>query len=82
MKKKSAKPRTTSEIKRQIDGLAKMRKSLPRTNFFGDDNWDSIDAQIETLQGKNPFIKSDAVYMEVERAKEWMAGRENEDLFE
>jgi len=43
--------RTEEEIQRQINGLENMKKVLPEVDFFGNNNHDQINAQIEVLQG-------------------------------
>jgi len=90
-----SKPRTQPEIDIQIKGLEKMKETLPRKSFFGDDNWEKIDAMIAVLQGtKVPddfYIDEhdedyedgdNDVWSDAERAERWKKGEEDEDLFE
>lgn len=87
--------RTQVEIDRQIEGLKKMKGTLPEHSVFGGNNWDSIDAMIAVLKGeKKPdyyyqdehaeeFEESDnEIWSDAERANEWLQGNETEDLFE
>lgn len=93
--KNERKPRTAEEIKRQVDGLLKMKDKLPRRNFFGGDNHAQIDAQIAVLQGRR---KPDDFYQDehaddyedgdnetwslAEQAEQWLNGFSQNDLFE
>ncbi len=43
--------RTNKEIKKKIKELQKERRKLPQYSFFGDDNWGTLDKQIEVLEG-------------------------------
>lgn len=87
--------RTEDEIKRQIAGLEKMKETLPEKSFFGDNNWEKIDAQIAVLKSeKEPddyyqdehsedYQDGDNdLYFEADRAYQWLHGDEDEDLFE
>ncbi len=77
--------RTQEEIERQIEGLEKMKESLPETNFFGENNWLPIDAQIAILKGgdyedyadEEYYIESSAL-----EAKYWLDDDNEDDLFE
>lgn len=88
------KKRTQEEIERQIQGLLKMKETLPQKSFFGDDNWAKIDAQIAVLKGEatpdDYYIDEKSedyedgdndVWSEAERAESWLNG-ERGDLFE
>lgn len=58
---------------------------MPRTSFFGDDNWASIEAQIKVLQGKDAedyADDGDYRYSAALDAAEWLAGEKTDDLFE
>ena len=78
--------RTPDEVLRQIEGIRKQRERLPEHNFFGDDNYAAFDAQIEILQGSKTYddYEDDESYTETEayRAKEWLEGNSDEDLFD
>lgn len=89
------KKRTEKEIARQIEGLKKMKKSLPEFSAFGDKNWETIDAQLDVLEGKKDpddfyvdetseeFEDGDNdIYFAAERTQEWLNGNQKEDLFE
>lgn len=89
------KKRTQAEIDRQIEGLTKMKETLPRTSFFGDDNWEKIDAQIAVLKGEatpdDYYVDEHSedyedgdndVWSDAEKAENWLNGEETEDLFE
>lgn len=76
--------RTQEEIDRQIEGLDKMKESLPELNFFGENNWEPIDAQLDILGGEDYEKYEDEEY-HIEsaalKAQDWLEG-EDEDLFE
>lgn len=87
--------RTEEEIKRQIEGLEKMKTTLPHFSKFGDDNWKKIDAQVAVLKGeKKPddyyqdetaeeFEDGDNdIWQAAEEAEQWLNGHNNEDLFD
>lgn len=82
--------RTAEEIEKQVLGLQKMKSTLPKVNFFGDDNWEKIDAQISVLKGEktaDEFIEEDSdeenqAYEDALQAEEWLHGHTNDDLFE
>lgn len=42
--------RTDLEIKTEIEKLKAMKPAVRRRTFFGDDNWESVDAQVECLE--------------------------------
>ena len=46
------KNRTPEEITRQIEGLKKMKTTIPERSHFGDENWAQIDAQLDILEDK------------------------------
>lgn len=77
--------RTQEEIERQIEGLKKQKESLPEYNFFGDNNWEMIDAQIEILNGadideycdREDYVESGAT-----NAYDWLTDENEDDLFE
>ena len=43
--------RTKYEIKKQVDGLQKMKNWLPEFSGFGDPNHKGIDAQLDIIEG-------------------------------
>lgn len=47
------------QIESEIKKLETIKPKIPRTNFFGDNNHDKIDAQIEVLQEE---LSEDEVY--------------------
>lgn len=86
--------RTKEEIARQIEGLKRMKKSLPEFSAFGDKNWEKIDAQLDVLEGLKDvddfYIDETAeefedgdndIYSAAEEAEEWLNGNAD-DLFE
>lgn len=77
--------RTKEEITRQIEGLEKMKESLPETNFFGENNWLPIDAQLDILKGGSYEDYEDEEY-HIEsaalKAQDWLDDENEEDLFE
>ena len=77
--------RTKEEIKRQVEGLQKMKKTLPQYSFFGDDNWAGIDAQLDVIEGiREPDdfeSDSDEIYSMAQQAEDWLNGSKD-DLFE
>lgn len=87
--------RTGEEIQRQIDGLKAMKKELPETTFFGDNNWERIDAQldiIECLKDADDFYIDETsdeyeegdndIYFAAVDAENWLDGEKEDDLFE
>lgn len=80
------KSRTPEEIQRQIKGLEAMKEWLPKRNFFGDDNWGKIDAQVSILKGDKDIEDFDDAESEIHSAAysayNWKDGVEDEDLFE
>jgi hypothetical protein len=87
--------RNKDEINRQIEGLAKMKKTLPKHSMFGDKNWEKIEAQIAILQGKatpDDYYQDESaeefqdgdndIWSDAERAQQWLKGDDDEDLFE
>lgn len=78
--------RTKEEVDRQIDGLKKMKSTVPEFSKFGDNNWEKINAQLDVLEDlKEPddfYIGHNDVYNAAVEAEEWMNGEDNEDLFE
>lgn len=87
--------KTQEEINRQIEGLKKMKITLPEFSAFGDKNWEKIDAQLDVLEGKkepNDFYEDESaeeyqdgdndIYNAAVEAEEWMDGNSDEDLFE
>jgi hypothetical protein len=88
------KNRTPEEIARQIDGLKKMKETLPEFSMFGDSNWEKIDAQLDVLEGKKEadefYIDETAeefeegdneLYFAAQEADDWLNSQHNEDLF-
>lgn len=84
--------RTQEEIKRQIEGLEKMKTWLPEYSGFGTPNHELIDAQISIIDGscelsgidEGDFEEMDAqnkVYRGAEEAEVWLDGNWD-DLFE
>jgi hypothetical protein len=77
--------RTQEEIDRQIEGLEKMKESLPERNYFGENNWLPIDAQIDILNGADYEDYADEEYSiesAADKARDWMDKNDDEDLFE
>lgn len=85
--------RTQEEIKRQIEGLEKMKTWLPKYSGFGTPNHELIDTQISIIDGSSElsdidegdFEEIDAqneIYRGAEEAEIWLDGNREEDLFE
>jgi len=77
--------RTLEEKQRQIEGLQKERESLPEYSYFGDNNWEAIDAVILMLKGRMTYSNYENDEYHIESAahscEEWLNGDSNEDLF-
>lgn len=43
------KTKSAEEIQEMISKCQQLRKGIPHFSFFGDDNWENIDKQIEAL---------------------------------
>lgn len=89
------KAKTQKEIDRQIEGLKKMKTTLPEFSFFGDSNWEKINAQLDVLEGKREpdnFYKDEHseeyedgdndIYFAAVEAQDWLDGQRKDDLFE
>ena len=86
--------KNNEEIDEQIKGLIKVKDTTPEFNFFGDNNWESIDVQLSILRGdesledidEGDWDEMDAInriYRSAEEADEWLHGNGDEDsLFE
>lgn len=77
--------KTQEQINAQIEGLQKMKESLPEFNFFGENNWLPIDAQIDILNGGDYEDYQDEDYSiesAADKAKDWLESDYEEDLFE
>ena len=78
--------RTQKEKQRQIEGLKNQKKTLPEFSFFGDNNWNTIDAMISMLMGITSYedYEDDEPNVELEayRCKNWLDGDIEEDLFD
>lgn len=86
---------TQEAINRQIEGLLKMKQTLPEKSFFGDRNWEKIDTQVDVLKGNvksgslyhdesvEDFEESDnEMYFAALEAEDWLNGDSEDDLFE
>jgi hypothetical protein len=58
---------TIKEIKDQIEGLQELKPTVRQTSMFGDNHWDSIDAQVEVL---TEDLSEDEIY-EKNDSEEW-----------
>ena len=86
------KKRTQEEINRQIEGLTKMKDTLPEYSKLGNLNHKIIDAQILFLKEENlPEEWEDEldwgdeleeILTEAQEAIYWLSGEREEDLFE
>lgn len=78
--------KSVEEIQKQIEGLKKMKNTLPEYNFFGDNNWVSIDVQLDILEGVKDYDDYENDEPDIERAAydadEWLNGDRTEDLFD
>ena len=85
---------TKEQIDLQIAGLKKEKESLPQFSNLNTDNWGTIDAQLDVLEGlKEPddfYIDETAeefedgdndIYFAAQRAADWLTGDETESLF-
>lgn len=52
--------RSEQEISKEVAKLEKLKTVLPEYNFFGDNNWAVIDAQIDIL--KEEILDEDEIY--------------------
>jgi hypothetical protein len=52
--------KTSKQIQAEIDKLEKMKPTVVRTSFFGDNHHDAIDAQVEVLEDLS--IDDDDIY--------------------
>lgn len=43
---------TDQQIKAEIKALQELKKTIPKKTFFGDDNHERLDAQIEVLENR------------------------------
>lgn len=70
--------KTKEQINKMIANLERLRKKLPQHNFFGDDNWEPIDAQLSILRGEKDYDDYEDEEYDIESAasniKEWMEG--------
>lgn len=75
---------TREEIEAEIEALEEIKPKVPESSHFGDDNWASIDAQIEVLRGEidendfEIFVDdgdwSEHIRDEAQYAYDWMTG--------
>ncbi len=93
--KKKPVPKTDVQIKAEIKALEEIKPRVRRTSFFGEDNWEKIDAEIAVLKED---LDEDAIYdrwpaddeggdnpPELDSAltaRRWMDGDESEGLAE
>ena len=78
------KMRTEEEKQRQIEGLKRERETLPEISFFGDNNWEPIDAMVSMLMGLTSYQDYEDVSnveSEAYRCQSWLDGNTDEDLF-
>jgi hypothetical protein len=77
--------RSEDEIANQIALLRDERDSLPEFSAFGDNNWASVDAAIDVLQGGDPeyYVEDENdIYNRALDAKDWLGGVSDNDLAE
>lgn len=78
--------RTAAQIARQVEGLRAMKSTLPEFSTFGDPNWESIDAQIEILEGRETAEdyedEHETVASSARDAEDWLTGYSDDDLFD
>jgi len=82
--------RKPEEIQRQVDGLLSMKEWLPEENFFGDNNWKTIDAQVSILKEEKTSEEIEEEFeedgldcpTEIWDVESWMLGNYEDDLFE
>lgn len=51
--------REQKEIDQMIAAVKRQRAAIPQMNYFGDDNWEVIDAQLEILASPNLHDEDD-----------------------
>lgn len=77
--------KSQEQINAQIEGLQKMKDSLPEFNFFGENNWLPIDAQIDILKGgdyEDYQNEEDSIESAAYQTRYWLESDDEEDLFE
>jgi hypothetical protein len=85
--------KTPEQIKRQIEGLEKMKLWLPPYSKFGDPNHEIINAQVSILDGTNELDdieegdwdemdEDNKIFRGAEEAVNWLEEDDAEDLFE
>lgn len=77
--------RTETEKQEMISKLESQKEVLPEFSFFGDNNWNQIDAAIDVIQNN---LDSDEIYDKYEfesdvvdyahTAREWLDGEDND----
>lgn len=79
--------RSTEEKEKMVSDLKKLKETLPEKNFFGEENWKQIDAQIELIESNGDktaeYFESadDNVYNAVADVESWLEGNmEAEDI--
>jgi hypothetical protein len=79
--RESMKP-TPEQIKEQAEKLKQMKPKVRHWSYFGDNNWEQIDAQVAVLEGapvSNYAGASIEVYGAAQDARSWMDGEKMED---
>lgn len=81
--------RSTEEKEKMVSDLKKLRNNLPEKNFFGEENWKQIDAQIELIESNGEktaeYFESadDNIYNAVADVESWLNGdMEAEDIID
>jgi hypothetical protein len=75
------KPKTQQEIDAEIKALRELKTTVPKKTFFGDDNHEKLDAQIETLEKRMTKAQAEQRWYVDESAEEYSDG-DNELYFE
>jgi hypothetical protein len=76
------KMRAPEEKQEMVRKLQEQKKTLPEFNYFGDNNWEKIDAQVDVINGKDPdSFEDDEVFMSASEASQWLEGK-IEDLID
>jgi hypothetical protein len=89
------KMRTPEEIKRQVEGLVKMKEWIPEYSKLGDPNHKAIDLQIDILKGVRDwsefksidesdidnYLENDCLQDAAYRTQYWVTELDDHDLY-
>jgi len=71
--------RTPDEIAEETKNLETLRGTLPKFDFFGGNNWEKIDAQIDIINGRKDYEDfehhdDDDIEVDAYDAEQWLNG--------